>query len=105
MTGQRALRLADDQAEVMRAILKSDKPLMYVSALAGTGKSVVLGLLMDLMMSADRHVIVLVPSRVLRDETVITHCQEAGLTEHDGGFVRVEGYREHLGGYADEAHS
>ena len=33
-------------------------------------------------MSADRHVIVLVPSRVLRDETVITHFQEAGLTEH-----------------------
>ena len=23
------------------------------------------------------------PSRVLRDETVITHCQEAGFTEHD----------------------
>ena len=66
-----------------RAILNSDKPLLYVSALAGTGKSVVLGLLMDLMPSDDRHVIVLVPSRVLRDETVITHCQEAGFTEHD----------------------
>ena len=78
MAGQRALWLADDQAQVMRAILRSDKPLMYVSALAGTGKSVVLGLLMDLMMSAERHVIVLVPSRVLRDETVITHCQETG---------------------------
>ena len=83
MTGQRALCLADDQREVMGAILNSDKPLLYVSALAGTGKSVVLGLLMDLMLSDDRDVIVLVPSRVLRDETVITHCQEAGFKEHD----------------------
>ena len=83
LTGQRAVCLADDQRDVMRHILTSEKPLLYVSALAGTGKSVVLGLLMDLMLSDDRHVIVLVPSRVLRDETVITHCQDAGLTEHD----------------------
>ena len=83
LTGQRAVCLADDQRDVMRHILTSEKPLLYVSALAGTGKSVVLGLLMDLMLSDDRHVILLVPSRVLRDETVITHCQDAGLTEHD----------------------
>ena len=83
LTGQRAVCLADDQRDVMRHILTSEKPLLYVSALAGTGKSVVVGLLMDLMLSDDRHVIVLVPSRVLRDETVITHCQDAGLTEHD----------------------
>ena len=79
MAGQRALWLADDQCEVMGAILNSDKPLLYVSALAGTGKSVVLGLLMDLMLSDDRHVIVLVPSRVLRDESQSMTSASCGL--------------------------
>ena len=83
MLRRRDMVLDEDQEKVMKSILDSDKPLMHVSALAGTGKSVVLGLLMDLMLSDDRHVIILVPSRVLRDETVITHCQEAGLTELD----------------------
>ena len=41
----------------------------------------VLGLLMDMMMISDRYVIVLVPSRVLRHETVITHGKLAGLAE------------------------
>ena len=48
LLGQRARSLEEDQAQVMQAILNSDKPLMHVSALAGTGKSVVLGLLMRL---------------------------------------------------------
>ena len=51
LLGQRAMSLEEDQAEVMQAILNSDKPLLHVSALAGMGKSVVLGLLMWL--SAD----------------------------------------------------
>ena len=55
--------------------------LMRVSALAGAGKSVVLGLLMDVMMISGHHVIVLVPTRILRDETVITHGKQAGLAE------------------------
>ena len=80
MLRRRDMFLDEDQAKVMKSILDSDKPLMHVSALAGTGKSVVLGLLIDMMMS-DRHVIVLVPSRVLRDETVITHGKQAGLAE------------------------
>ena len=81
MLGRRDMSLDEDQAKVMKSILDSDKPLMHVSALAGTGKSVVLGLLMDMMMISDRHVIVLVPSRVLRDQTVITHGKQAGLAE------------------------
>ena len=39
-------------------------------------------------MSADRHVIVLVPSRILCDETVIAHGKQAGLAE-DGVDERV----------------
>ena len=81
LLGRRQMSLDEEQAEVMQAILDSDKPLMHVSALAGTGKSVVLGLLMDMMMISDRYVIVLVPSRVLRHETVITHGKQAGLAE------------------------
>ena len=75
------MSLDEDQAKVMKAILDSDKPLMHVSALAGTGKTVVLGLLMDMMMSSGHHVIALVPSRILRDETMITHGKQAGLAE------------------------
>ena len=83
LLGRRQMSLDEEQAEVMQAILDSDKPLMHVPALAGTGKSVVLGLLMDMMMISDRYVIVLVPSRVLRHETVITHHdgKQAGLAE------------------------
>ena len=54
LLGRRQMSLDEEQAEVMQAILDSDKPLMHVSALAGTGKSVVLGLLMDMMMISDR---------------------------------------------------
>jgi len=48
LLGRRRMSLDEEQAEVMQAILDSDKPLMHVPALAGTGKSVVLGLLMRL---------------------------------------------------------
>ena len=81
LLGKRDMSLDEDQVKVMKAILDSDKPLMHVSALAGTGKSVVLGLLMDMMMISGHHVTVLVPSRILRDETVITHGKQAGLAE------------------------
>ena len=78
LLGKKDMSLDEDQAKVMKTILDSDKPLMHVSALAGTGKSVALGLLMDMMMISGHHVIVLVPSRI---ETVITHGKQAGLAE------------------------
>ena len=67
----RGFQLSEDQGNALQYVNIFPKPVLVIHALAGTGKSTVAGLIMEAYMRQMPHgeaVVILVPSRSLRDE-------------------------------------
>ena len=68
---QRKILLSQDQEKVLQFLNITKSPLLVIRALAGTGKSTLAGIVLDVYLRDMPHgeaVVILVPSRTLRDE-------------------------------------
>ena len=67
---ERKIVLSDDQVTVLEFLNTTNNPLLVITALAGTGKSTLAGIVLDVYlrhMPPGEAVVILVPSRTLRD--------------------------------------
>ncbi len=74
LEGTRDLTLLDDQRQLLQTINTSDKSILFVPSLAGTGKTTLMMVMLELLLphleGTSNAAMIIVPSRSLRDEVV-----------------------------------
>ena len=112
---KRGFEISPDQVGALSFTNTAQSPVLVIHALAGTGKSTVAGLIMEAyirQMPLGEAVVILVPSRTLRDEhaaraDIIGWCglldADSPTLAGDGGWVYVERGRVHQNPVARQA--
>ncbi len=96
---RRGITLLDDQKKVLQEINKSDQTILSIPSLAGTGKTTLMTVLVELMLPVwegkNNAALIIVPSRLLRDEVVTSlfvDSQTGGVADQ-GDLVRASSAR------------